>query len=98
MADRPGGGRVVSHRAQALVGGKHHELTCARSSARQDCRIAITMAVLQNEVNGMRKQILLIVIFTCVVHFPAWHLRRPHYELKQKFVLGGDGGWDLPDL
>jgi len=57
MADRPGGGRVVSHRAQALVGGKHHELTCARSSARQDCRIAITMAVLQNEVNGMRKQI-----------------------------------------
>src|SRR6266700_821677 len=48
----------------------------------------------KNEVNEMRKQILPVLIFTCVVSFSAMAFAPAHYELKQKFVLGGDGGWD----
>jgi DNA-binding beta-propeller fold protein YncE len=53
------------------------------------------MSMLQNkEVNEMRKQILLALVFTCVAAFSAKAFAPAHYVLKQKFVLGGDGGWD----
>src|SRR5712664_4128717 len=48
----------------------------------------------KNEVNEMRKQILPVLIFTCVVSFSAMAFAPAHYQLKHKFVLGGDGGWD----
>jgi WD40 repeat protein len=50
------------------------------------------------EVNEMRKQVLsivtvaFIIVLAVVVSAPA--LAQAQYQLKQKFVLGGDGGWD----
>ena len=43
----------------------------------------------------MRKQILSILVFTCVVAFSAKAFAPDaQYKLKQKYVIGGDGGWD----
>src|SRR5258708_38745797 len=42
----------------------------------------------------MRKQILTAVVFSCVVAFSTSAFAQAQYQLKQKYVLGGDGGWD----
>jgi YVTN family beta-propeller protein len=42
----------------------------------------------------MRKQILSAVIFSCILVFLAPVFAQAQYQLKQKYVLGGDGGWD----
>ncbi len=42
----------------------------------------------------MRKQILSVVVFTCVFAFSATAFAQAQYQLKQKYVLGGEGGWD----
>src|SRR6266481_3929227 len=42
----------------------------------------------------MRKQILSVVVFTCVFAFSARAFAQAQYQLKQKYVLGGDGFWD----
>ena len=42
----------------------------------------------------MRKQILLALAVTCVFGFSVKAYEPAQYELKQKYVIGGDGGWD----
>ncbi|HEY6309126.1 MAG TPA: YncE family protein [Candidatus Angelobacter sp.] len=42
----------------------------------------------------MRKQIPFVLLLTSVVAFSAKAFAPAQYQLKQKFVLGGDGGWD----
>jgi DNA-binding beta-propeller fold protein YncE len=46
------------------------------------------------EVNEMRKQILSVLLLACVVAFSAKAFAPVQYQLKQKYVLGGEGGWD----
>lgn len=42
----------------------------------------------------MRKQILAVVVVTCVLAFSVRAFAPVQYQLKQKYVIGGDGGWD----
>jgi len=42
----------------------------------------------------MRKQILLALAVTSVFGFSVKAFAPAQYELKQKYVIGGDGGWD----
>lgn len=42
----------------------------------------------------MRKIIVFVVAVTAVCVFSAMAFAPAQYELKQKFTLGGDGGWD----
>lgn len=44
----------------------------------------------------MRRQILIAAVLVCTAAFltKATHAAEPQYQLKQKFVIGGDGGWD----
>jgi DNA-binding beta-propeller fold protein YncE len=44
----------------------------------------------------MRKQVLCAVMMACVAAFCMKSLSaaEPQYQLKQKYVIGGDGGWD----
>src|SRR5713101_6741343 len=42
----------------------------------------------------MRKQILSVMLLTCVFAFSVKAFAPVQYQLKQKYVLGGEGGWD----
>lgn len=42
----------------------------------------------------MRKQFLLALAVACVFAFSVKAFAPVQYELKQKYVIGGDGGWD----
>ena len=44
----------------------------------------------------MRRQILIAAVLVCTAAFltKPTHAAEPQYQLKQKFVIGGDGGWD----
>jgi DNA-binding beta-propeller fold protein YncE len=42
----------------------------------------------------MRRQILVVLLLTLVFAFSATAFAPVQYQLKQKYVLGGDGGWD----
>lgn len=44
----------------------------------------------------MRRQILIAAVLVSVTTFltKVGHAAEPQYQLKQKFVIGGDGGWD----
>src|SRR5215467_10061060 len=44
----------------------------------------------------MRRQILLTALLSCLSAVPLQSLfaAEPQYQLKQKFVIGGEGGWD----
>src|SRR5258708_36882900 len=42
----------------------------------------------------MRKQILTALVIACMVGASALAFAPAKYEVKQKYVLGGDGGWD----
>ena len=42
----------------------------------------------------MRKQIIVFLVLALPAVFPAAAVAPAHYELKQKYVLGGEGGWD----
>ena len=42
----------------------------------------------------MRKRFLSMITFALVVVFLTPVFAQAQYQLKQKYVLGGDGGWD----
>src|SRR5262252_7910022 len=42
----------------------------------------------------MRKYVLLVLVIACAAGTPVKAFAPAKYELKQKYVLGGDGGWD----
>src|SRR5229473_3891790 len=42
----------------------------------------------------MRKQILTALVIACMVGASAVAFAPAKYEVKQKYVIGGDGGWD----
>src|SRR5262244_262826 len=42
----------------------------------------------------MRKPVLFIVTLTLIVIFSAPLFAQTQYQLKQKYTIGGDGGWD----
>src|SRR6516165_7553109 len=42
----------------------------------------------------MGKRILSLAVITCSLAFTLPALAQNQYQLKQKFVIGGDGGWD----
>src|SRR5262245_10026807 len=67
--------------------------TSIRRTART---IAITMicAVFQNEVNKMRKIMLTMMLLVPALAFSQKPADSGPYQLKQKYVLGGEGGWD----
>src|SRR5258707_15613497 len=42
----------------------------------------------------MRKQIVILFVAACMCAGSVKALAQAQYEVKQKYVLGGDGGWD----
>jgi DNA-binding beta-propeller fold protein YncE len=42
----------------------------------------------------MRKQMLVFAVLTCVFAFALPAAAQNQYQLKQKYTIGGDGGWD----
>src|SRR6266404_7469089 len=42
----------------------------------------------------MRKQILFALVIACALGTSVKAFAPAKYEVKQKYVLGGDGGWD----
>jgi len=97
MAFRRGRSRVVNRGAQAVVAGANPEMTnllCPLRLPATRWPMAIRMIGVICEGKTMRKQtiILLAVAFLCVN--AVWAFAPVQYQVKQKYVLGGDGGWD----
>jgi DNA-binding beta-propeller fold protein YncE len=56
--------------------------------------LAASSNLYPTEVNEMRKQIPIVLMLTLVFAFSATAFAPAQYQLKQKYVLGGDGFWD----
>jgi DNA-binding beta-propeller fold protein YncE len=48
----------------------------------------------KNEVKGMRKQIVTLIVLACLCAGSMKAFAPTQYQVKQKYVLGGEGGWD----
>jgi DNA-binding beta-propeller fold protein YncE len=47
-----------------------------------------------NEVKRMRKQLVILFVAACMCAGSVKAFAQAQYQVKQKYVLGGDGGWD----
>jgi DNA-binding beta-propeller fold protein YncE len=88
------GGCVVGGGAKALVAGADTTMTFIESRVTgQFVRLLLEWSAI-NEVKRMRKQLVILFVVACLCATAVKAFAPAQYQVKQKYVLGGDGGWD----